>query len=370
MYAGGLRTSTAIAHPRSTSTIRVDASRCGDYSNCLVHLEIVDSSMRRTRPPRRGLRPEAALVVLLLLSSRSSAAGWDEAIDASISRATAWMESVHVDPFGGGVPAFRSSVIEIEVWHRLWCLEQEPSRKSQFREEAVSRLEEILDRSRLEAVLRLPEGSSAFTEAAVLAARCRIHGLDPTPIREALAHQSEDLAREIGQASPSIRALYAVYLPRAGIAPPVRLEEVRPQGILARRPQEVEMTLSQVYYLTHEVYALTDYAMEPLRGLSDEEQSYLLRVLAFYTIFYGALDNLDITAELITCLNSAGMRDIHAYHEGIRIVLESQNPDGSFGAPDPRVVGRQVAWTDYLHPTMNCITALGLERRARRAAGR
>ncbi len=166
---------------------------------------------------------------------------------------------------------------------------------------------------------------------------------------------------EVEKVPPSVRLLYAVYLPPCGIDLGLSVSSLRARGMLADRPGEASLTMTDVYYLTHEIFAYTDYGTKPLLGLSDAERQYLLRVLPFFTVFYAAWNNLDLVGELLACLSAADMRSTWAYQEGVRVLLERQNPDGSFGGPDPRTLDRPVLAVEALHPTMNCLTVLLLD---------
>ncbi|MBD3160503.1 MAG: hypothetical protein GF346_00155 [Candidatus Eisenbacteria bacterium] len=281
-------------------------------------------------------------------------------IEEAIRRAEDWVATVRVGPFAGTVRSFRRFALETEIWHRLWRLAPTDAERARFAGEVRSRLQRVLDRQRLQAILELPEGTDTFTEMLILADRCRTHGLDPAPIAEAMSNHRGALRSEIDRAPPSIQALYAVYLEAVGS--PIRLdrEEVLSRGMLVRRPREADLTLADVYYLTHEVFALCDYGLSPMRSLSEEAEAYLLRVLPFYTLFYGRLQKNDIVGELLVCLHAAGMRDTYAYREGIRLLLERQAVDGSFGDGPSTVLGGEPS--DRLHATLNAVTALALER--------
>jgi hypothetical protein len=285
-------------------------------------------------------------------------------IDASVARAVRWLGGVRLDPFSGAPADLRFFTVEAESWHRLAVTEADPGRRAEFERETIERLAKVLDQDRLESVLSAPEGSTIFTELLVLAARCREHGLDPEPIRAALRSHEQALLAEARRVPPSIGALYAAYMLEAGLQAPFLLEEVRSRGLRALRPPEVELGLAEIYYLTHEIFADCDYGLGPLAGHGDAERAYLQRVLPFYAIFYAGLGNLDIVGELLACLHAAGFRDTYAYREGIRVLLERQNADGSFGNPGPKDLGRPVRPSDFLHPTMNAITILALERRS------
>jgi hypothetical protein len=251
--------------------------------------------------------------------------------------------------------------MEIEARHRIWLLEKDPARRALLDAGLKQRLALVLDEQRLAAALSGEGGSGAFTEIAVLSDRCRQHGLDPTPLCRSLAGHRDVLRAEVEKVPPSVRLLYAVYLPSCGIDLGLSVPALRAKGMLANRPGEIALTLTDVYYLTHEIFAYTDYATKPLLGLSEAERLYLLRVLPFFTVFYAAWNNLDLVGELVACLWAADMRASWAYEEGVRVLLERQNPDGSFGGPDPRTLDRPVRATEVLHPTMNCLTVLLLD---------
>jgi len=280
-------------------------------------------------------------------------------IDAAIERAIRWLPSAEIDPFRRGADSFRAYMIEVEIWHRLTVFENNPTRRRNFEEETVRRLRKGLDARGLTGMLDGENGRMVLTEVAVFARRCRDHGLDPEPVRGALAAHRSLLVSEVAHVPVSLRALYAAYLPAAGMAPPISLDACRASGMLATRPREVDLTLADVYYLTHEVFAYTDYGLRPLTGMTPAEEAYLLRVMPFYTSFYLTLGQVDIAAELIICLHAAGMRDTYAYREGIRTIVEHQSADGSFGAT---AEGRPKDPGLTLHVTLNALSALLLDR--------
>ena len=304
----------------------------------------------------------AAIGLILLACPAADGSAGGEGIDPALRRAEDWLVAVRVDPFAGSVPAFRRFVLEVEAWHRLWALAPTEAERSRLTGEVRPRLQAALDRAGLKEILAMPEGNEAFSEMAVLADRCRTHGFDPGPIAEALAANRAALRAEVESAPASAQAVYAAYLEAAGS--PIRLkgEEILARGMLRLRPREIDLTLADVYYLTHEIFARSDYALSKLRGLAPEEEAYLLRVLPFFALFYARLGKIDILGEILTFLHAAGMRDTHAYREGIRTLLERQEPDGSFR--DAGAGPARPDRSDRLHPTLNAITALALERRS------
>jgi hypothetical protein len=265
-----------------------------------------------------------------------------------------------VEPYAGDVLSFRLFVVEAECWHRLWELEPDTRKKAVYADEARRRYESAMNPEALGDLLGRQNETKIWNETLILIHRSREHGVNVRPLADVVKLDLSELEMEIARVPPSLKALYAAYLSAARIDLGLSLEDLRRQGMLARRPREMDLTLADVYYLTHEIYAFTDYASIPLRA-SPEEAAYLRRVLPFYTLFYSSLNNLDIVGELASCLHSAGMRDTFAYQEAIRVLMERQNFDGSFGFIDPR--GREAPPDprEYLHPTMNALWVLGLE---------
>ena len=275
-----------------------------------------------------------------------------------------------MEPYRGGIEDFRRAVIEMEAWHRLWLFETEPRAKVSFEAETRSRLQALLDRRRVTDLLASQEGPRAFSEVILAAARCRAHGLDPDALIAALRDNQAPLRRAIMEAPASVAAVYAVYLGELGISSPRSEAACRADGMLVRRPPEVELTLADVYYLTHEIFAWSDYGTRPLHDITAAERGYLLRVLPFYALFYAALGSIDIQGELLTCMYAVGLQGTYAGRESLRVLLERQNPDGSFGASEGAGPDRPPGPGDLLHPTLNALTTLLLERDDLRTAPR
>jgi hypothetical protein len=268
--------------------------------------------------------------------------------------------TAHVEPYAGDPLSFRLFTVEADCWHRLYLLEPDATKKAIYGEEARERYLNAVNQEALADLLGRQGETQVWNEVLILIDRGREHMVNVKPLADAMRLYLPDLELEISRVPASLKALYAAYLPAAKIDLGLSLHDLRRQGMLASRPRETDLTLADVYYLTHEIYAHTDYAAIPLSP-SPEEAAYLLRVLPFYTLFYANLNNLDIMAELASCLHAVGMRDTYAYQEAIRVLVERQNPDGSFGLIDPRGRERPPEPREYLHATMNALWALRLD---------
>jgi len=306
-------------------------------------------------------------VLFLAAAGKSAADPREAAVGSAIARASAWLDGVQVAPFLYGATSFRLFAMEIEARHRLWLAARgESSRKSELDQQIRGRLAQALDAEKLREVLTGEDGALCFTEMAVLAKRCRDHGLDPAPFGSALDANLDRLRADVDRLPPSLQVLHAVYLPAAGIDLGLDAAQLRRKGMIAGRPAEADLTLAEIYYLTHEIFAHTDYGALPLTGFSEGEERFRGRALSFFAIVYGSVNNLDILSEILICMASAGLADGWAYEEGIRVLVERQNQDGSFGGPDPRSLGRPLLPTDFLHATMNGLGCLLLDSAGRR----
>lgn len=112
----------------------------------------------------------------------------------------------------------------------------------------------------------------------------------------------------------------------------------------------------QIYFVTHWVFALSDYGRLPLRATAHDELYSFLRALLPRAL---ASENLELVAEVLISLKIFGCRnDDPRLRRALVWILERQNPDGSWGN-DEEVSNR--------HAT--CVSSLALyEYRTGRAS--
>ncbi len=138
---------------------------------------------------------------------------------------------------------------------------------------------------------------------------------------------------------------------------PVRVEELRAEGMLRTQPREATMKARDVYHLTHELFGLTDYGLT--RGDFDpNELAYLERSLPFWSIFNAILGEMDVTAEVSICHQVAGTTSTYGYGEGIRYMVEGQSAEGTFGESNVNSDLPIDIRLGYLHTTMVALHAL------------
>jgi hypothetical protein len=141
-------------------------------------------------------------------------------------------------------------------------------------------------------------------------------------------------------------------------------------GVIAKRLAVDGYDLDRVYDLTHEVFLrCEDPAGMPARW-ENGDLGYLDHTLPELARRALTHDSPDVLAELLTAIEETGGGGDPVVGEGIRTLIASQNPDGSWGSYDRDRVryGPWVEQREYLHTTMVTIEALVAADRAARDA--
>lgn len=284
------------------------------------------------------------------------------------ARSRRWLAAHRIDPFAGvGTDSLRLFALEVECWDRLAAAEPAGVERSRLEDEVRGRLRRVCDARRLRERIGVQGSAAGALECLLLAARCRQHEVDPAPLLQAVDACRPQLDREIGRLPSSMAMLYAAAMERAGASPPAPSASYRSAGVLAARPREVTMREGSIAALTAEIFAATDGGRVQLSGLAPEERTYLERVLPYFAMATTLLRREETAADLLTCMLASGMTGTYGYREGLRRLVERQNPDGSFG--EPLVPGRPARLAECLAPTTAAVTAITLERRRTGAAG-
>ncbi len=108
------------------------------------------------------------------------AADRDAAVAAAVREGVAWLETVEIASILRRAPPLSACTRwKSRPGTALWLLEKNPSVREGFEASLRERLARSLITQKLCAALDGEGGTGAFTEVAVLADRCRQHGLDP-----------------------------------------------------------------------------------------------------------------------------------------------------------------------------------------------
>lgn len=332
---------------------------------------------RRTEasPPRRALSSpavsptvdsgpidEADLVVSGASIADPTPPPSTAALRAACGRAQRWLERVQVDPFAGnGVDSLRLFALEVECWDRIARAQAPGPERSRAEGQLAARLRRVCDARRLRGRFEGPGGSAGLLDALFLVERCKERGLDPEPLVAAIRAGKDLMESEIGRMPPSMAMFYSSAMERAGIAPGIPSSSYRSAGMLAARPREVTMNASAISALVAEIFAASDGGRASLERLQPAEESYLHRVLPHLAMTATLFRRLETAADLLSCLNTAHMTETYGYREGLRTLVERQNPDGSFG--DSGAPGGRARVVELLAPTTAAVTAMSLELR-------
>lgn len=105
-----------------------------------------------------------------------------------------------------------------------------------------------------------------------------------------------------------------------------------------RESVEDEVFEDAVYAVTHTVYTLNDYSAFSLSRRWLPQEFHFLKSNIDEAI---ALDDPDMTGEMLDTLKSFGLSDRHrAIHKGMNYLLSTQNEDGSWGGTDESIRNR------------------------------
>lgn len=304
------------------------------------HLEIDESNLRVSGASVADSKPPPS----------------SEQVAEALSRTEGWLRRHAIDPYGGtGIDSLRLFALEVQCWDRLWLAEDHPERKRLLAGEVKSRLRRFVDPAQMVEDLRSQADLRGALEILILSSRSRAHDVNITSLTPILETLAPPLNSELDLMPPATAALFVAHLADLDLETARPLDYFRRTGALATKPREVKMKLSDVYGLTQEILAYTGLAQMPLDNLSDDERIYLHRVLPHLAMTYTLLQNIELSADLLSCLALTGMTETYGYREGMRILMTRQNADGSFGA-ESSGEGR----TAKLAATTSCLTALSL----------
>jgi hypothetical protein len=187
-------------------------------------------------------------------------------------------------------------------------------------------------------------------------------------VRQVKPRMDDHLARR----GPFQRAMFAEYYEQFGLEKPEILKDTEMGGgMIDRRlevheydewsPGERKPRYFDSYSLTHELFVAFDYGQQtPWDYFSAEDLAYARKVLPVLLDRYMLEDNTDLVAELFSCMTYLGMQGVPAYRAGLEYLLDSQNPDGTWGDYEAfrEQYGPLLDQQGYLHTTMVAMRAL------------
>jgi hypothetical protein len=272
---------------------------------------------------------------------------------AALRRSAAWLAAHEIDPYSGsGLDSLRLFALEVECWHRIATIETDPARRAALQEETRRRLERFAT-GPLHDHLVASQGGGLL-EILILLERARLYRVETGRTLAALEASAPLFASWIERAPPALSALYAAHLVGAPLPGLRATSPILTSPALAHRPREAAYRFNDVAALAQEIFARTGMAQRPIEGIDEASRAYLRRALPYFCLSAVLLQNVELAADLASCLVVCGLADTHGYGETIRFLLSQQNDDGSFGryqnATRPQLLGI----------TSGCVTALSL----------
>lgn len=139
------------------------------------------------------------------------------------------------------------------------------------------------------------------------------------------------------------------------------MEELLEQSVTRSAKDKTDLKTLELYYITHEVFALYDSNQMDL--LTKDDIQYLTETLSYHVNRSIASNDIDLLAELVMTMTYLGLERETTYRTALGYLATNQNPDGSFGDYEKHrahfdSVGIKVEIQLYLHTTRVCLWAL------------
>jgi hypothetical protein len=318
---------------------------------------VADSSLDRRAPA--AVRPVARQAPIDQELTRQR-----DAYQRAKNRAKSWLDALRVDPIelrAHGIKGKKKLVEQLDAYYSLWKVAAPADRGA-----LLSRIKSIVSvtyEPRYHDMLSISdawfkEDATSYLRAALLMDRL---GLDTRLYRAEIVSIHARLNAHMQQRGPHQREVFHWYYRHFGLEEPFPLEAARRDGIIAQRRDPALLSDGAAYELTHEIYAPFEYGDKlDVDPFDEEARKYLQDALRRLTRRYLARGDLDLAAEFLECQHYLRMREEPTYGEAVTYLLQSQNPDGSWGSyPLQRAqLGDYVRQGYELHTTEVVIGAL------------
>lgn len=278
--------------------------------------------------------------------------------------ARAWLDALHVDPLelrGKGIKGKKKLVEQLEAYYGLWRVAPAAAKRSLLErirsvvgvtyEDRYHDMGSISDE-------RFRQDSTSYLRAAYLMDRL---GLDTRRYRREIAKIQPRLDAQMSRRGANQQDTFHLYYQHFGLPEPFPLVTALQKGVITARTDPAALSTSQVYDLTHEVYARYDYGdrldVDPFSAADGE---YLRAALTTLAARYIDARDSDPLAEVLECLHYLRFEAAPGYSAGVSFLLARQNQDGSWGTYEREriLLGDYVRQGYQLHTTLVAILAL------------
>lgn len=293
---------------------------------------------------------------------------------AAIDSAEQWLDGVKVDPLElrtHGIKGKKKVVELLDSYIQLHEIAQSPEDKKRLEakildtvaityEQRFHNMGEIDD-------LQFKQDATSYLRAAYLMDRA---GLDTELYRREIEKIHGRLDSHMKVRGSHQRMAFHWYYDHFGLEEPFDLAAGYEGGVIDSRRSPYKFTSSMdTYHLTHEIFIPYQYGEKLDADFFDEDElDYLRRTLERVTVYWMMRNNVDLTAELVSCMAFLKFTDSEIYREALEYILASQRENGSWGNYEGRGRKRYGDFVDqalYLHTTLVAIHALVVAFEAR-----
>src|SRR5262245_8087898 len=125
--------------------------------------------------------------------------------------------------------------------------------------------------------------------------------------------------------------MFAEYYTRFGLEIPSGLSRSS-EDVISLRLSLTQYNIDKAYHLTHEMFVAFDYGLRRMQShFTVEEVSYIRTVLPVLAQAAIQQNAPDLLAELLQCMTYLGWQTAPVYCQNINSLLDSQNPNGTWG---------------------------------------
>jgi hypothetical protein len=286
--------------------------------------------------------------------------------EQAVIKARTWLDNLKVDPAdlrAHGVKGKKKLAEILDTYRRFYSVAGAEDKKIILAR--VKTLTAVTGQTNYHDMLvindlEFKQDATSYLRVAYLMDR---FGLDTKYYREQINAALPRLNAHMPSRGVDQRMAFHWYYRHFGLAEPFPLESAFQTGLIAsRKPVEwYKENPMEVYNLTHEVFAPYEFGEKlDVDFFSAGDKAYLREIIPILTQWRMERRDADLAAELILCAAYLNFTDLPAYREGLQYLLESQNPNGSWGDYERHrpAMGNYVEQGLYLHTTMVVADAL------------
>jgi hypothetical protein len=253
----------------------------------------------------------------------------------AIRKAAGYLEKLNVDPvalLNKGIKGKKKLAEILDAYYSLFRAAA-PAEKEKFRTRFKKAARhayrpEYHDMGTLDETT-FKQNSTSYLRVAYLMERMK---LDTRAYRKHIQAILGRLNGQMGRRGPHQQMAFHIYYKKFGLKEPFPLDRAFRTGTIASRADPYKMSMMDAYQLTHEVFVVYRYGEKmDAAYFTADDLAYLRRTLSILSIYYIRRRSPDILAELLHCIRMLNLVGMPAYRDGLRFLLDRQQPNGSWG---------------------------------------